>query len=223
MRILVVEDEVKIARLISKALKAEGFAVDNAYDGKEGEELALVNQYDLIILDIMMPGQDGWQVCEALRKENLKVPILMLTALDEISDKVKGLNLGADDYLAKPFHFEELIARIRALIRRNSGNISNTISCYGIELDLEKHEAMREGLALELSAKEFALLELFITNPEKVLSREFITEHIWDMNFDTQSNIIESYIKFLRQKVDKPFKKQLIKTIRGVGYKFTDK
>ena len=222
MRILIIEDEVKISKLINRALETEGFAVDTTDNGSSGIELSLVNQYDLIILDIMLPGKNGWQVCRELRNKQLKTPILMLTALDDVDDKIKGLNLGADDYLPKPFHLAELVARIRALIRRNTGNISNIIELYNIILNQDRHEVSREGVKLNLSAKEFALLELFMTNPEKVLTREYITEHIWDMNFDSQSNIIESYIKFLRQKVDRPFEKQLIKTIRGVGYKFSN-
>ena len=222
MRILLIEDDKKISAALSKGLKSEGYAVDTAGDGIIGQELAEINNYDLIILDIMLPKQDGLQTCANLRKNKILTPILMLTALDDVSDKIKGLDQGADDYLAKPFHLGELLARMRALIRRRGENRSAVLENFGIKLDMNTHKAYREGKEVQLSAKEFALLELFMMKPNKILSREMISEHLWDMNFDPRSNVIESFIKFLRQKIDKDFKKQLIQTVRGAGYIFTD-
>jgi len=222
MRILLIEDDKKISAALSKGLKSEGYAVDTAGDGIIGQELAEINNYDLIILDIMLPKQDGLQTCSNLRKNKVLTPILMLTALDDVSDKIKGLDQGADDYLAKPFHLGELLARMRALIRRHGENRSAVLENFGIKLDLNTHKAYREGKEVQLSAKEFALLELFMMKPNKILTREMISEHLWDMNFDPRSNVIESFIKFLRQKIDKDFEKQLIQTVRGAGYIFTD-
>ena len=222
MRILLVEDDKKISAALSKGLRTEGYAVDSAADGLNGEELAIINNYDLIILDIMLPKQDGWQTCANLRKANILTPILMLTALDDVSDKIKGLDSGADDYLAKPFHLGELLARMRALLRRGNEIKSAVLEKFGLQLDLNTHIANREGKDIQLSAKEFALLELFMMNPNKILSRETISEHLWDMNFDPRSNVIEAFVKFLRQKIDKDFDKQLIQTIRGAGYIFRD-
>jgi DNA-binding response OmpR family regulator len=222
MRILLIEDDKKISAALSKGLKSEGYAVDTAGDGIIGQELAEINNYDLIILDIMLPKQDGLQTCANLRKNKILTPILMLTALDDVSDKIKGLDQGADDYLAKPFHLGELLARMRALIRRRGENRSAVLENFGIKLDMNTHKAYREGKEVQLSAKEFALLELFMMKPNKILSREMISEHLWDMNFDPRSNVIESFIKFLRQKIDKDFEKQLIQTVRGAGYIFTD-
>ena len=222
MRILLIEDDKKISAALTKGLKSEGYAVDTAGDGINGEELAEINNYDLIILDIMLPKQDGLQTCSNLRKNKILTPILMLTALDDVSDKIKGLDQGADDYLAKPFHLGELLARMRALIRRKSEVRSAIIENFGVKLDLNKHKAYREGKEIQLSTKEFALLELFMMKPNKIITREMISEHLWDMNFDPRSNVIESFIKFLRQKIDKDFEKQLIQTVRGAGYIFTD-
>ncbi len=222
MRVLLVEDDKKISAALSKGLKAEGYAVDSASDGVKGEELASINNYDIIILDIMLPKQDGWQTCANLRKRKILIPILMLTALDDVSDKIKGLDSGADDYLPKPFHFGELLARMRALLRRGNEIKSSVIEKYGLKLDLNTHIASREGKEISLSTKEFVLLELFMMNPKKILSRETISEHLWDMNFDPRSNVIEAFVKFLRQKIDKDFEKQLIQTVRGSGYIFRD-
>ena len=222
MRVLLVEDDKKISAALSKGLRAEGYAVDSASDGVKGEELATINNYDLIILDIMLPKQDGWQTCDNLRKAKVLTPIIMLTALDDVSDKIKGLDSGADDYLAKPFHFGELLARMRALLRRGNEIKSSVLEKYGLKLDLNTHIASREGKEILLSTKEFALLELFMMNPNKILSRETISEHLWDMNFDPRSNVIEAFVKFLRQKIDKDFDKQLIQTVRGSGYIFRE-
>jgi two-component system, OmpR family, copper resistance phosphate regulon response regulator CusR len=223
MRILVIEDDRKIAAALKKGLKGEGFAVDVAADGAIGEELAQTNDYDVIILDIMLPKQDGWETCKNLRKMANMTPILMLTALDDVSDRIRGLNEGADDYLAKPFHFGELLARIRSLIRRHTRVRSTIVEKFGLVLDLDTHKVNREGQEISLTGKEFALLELFMMHAGKILSRQVISEHLWDMNFDPKSNVIESFVKYLRQKIDKGFSKQLIHTIRGAGYIFSDK
>ncbi|MGE5398826.1 MAG: response regulator [Ignavibacteriales bacterium] len=223
MRILVIEDDIKISSALSKGLRQESFAVDQACDGIQGEEMAKINEYDAIILDVRLPGQDGFITCQNLRKDKIITPILMLTALDDVSDKIRGLDNGADDYLSKPFHFGELLARIRSLIRRNSKVRSTIIEKYGITLDQNTHRAAREGKEITLTAKEYSLLELFLLNSDRILSREMISEHLWDMNFDPKSNIIESYVKFLRQKIDNGFASQLIHTIRGAGYIFSEK
>jgi len=198
MRILLIEDDKKIANALSKNLKAESFAVDVASDGATGEELAKINDYDVIILDIMLPGQDGWTTCNNLRRDKILTPILMLTALGDVSDKIRGLDSGADDYLAKPFHFGELLARIRSLIRHHSDVRSTTIERFGVLLNLDTHKAIRDGKEISLTSKEFALLELFMLNPNRILTRQAISEHLWDMNFDPRSNVIESFIRFLR-------------------------
>jgi DNA-binding response OmpR family regulator len=223
MRILVIEDDRKIASSISKSLRAEGYAVDVAYDGLRGEELAKVNDNDVIILDLMLPRQDGWTTCRNLRAGKVLTPILMLTALDDVSDRIRGLDSGADDYLPKPFHFGELLARIRSLARRKTDVRTSTIEMFGLRLDMNLHKAFRKGQEISLTAKEFALLELFMLNPGKILSRETISEHLWDMNFEPRSNVIEAFVKFLRQKVDRNFKEQLIHTVRGSGYLFSDR
>jgi DNA-binding response OmpR family regulator len=222
MRILLIEDDKKIASAVSKSLKSEGFAVDIAEDGIKGEELAKINQYNAIILDILLPKQDGWKTCANLRLDKISTPIIMLTALDDVLDKIKGLNSGADDYLSKPFHFGELLARIRSLIRRNSEVKSIEFDKFGIKINLNTHKAFRDGKEITLTTKEFALLELFMHNPNKILTREVISEYLWDMNFDPRSNVIESFIKFLRQKIDRGFKKTLIHTVRGSGYIFSE-
>lgn len=222
MRILIIEDDEKISAGLSKGLRQESFAVDQAFDGIRGESLAKINDYDAIILDVRLPLQDGFKTCLNLRQDKILTPILMLTALDDVNDKIKGLDNGADDYLAKPFHFGELLARLRSLIRRNSKVRSTVIIKYGISLDQNTHKALREGKEIMLTAKEFSLLELFMLNSGRILSREMISEHLWDMNFDPRSNIIESYVKFLRQKMDNGFSKQLIHTVRGAGYMFSE-
>lgn len=223
MRILLIEDDTRLAASLSKSLRAEGFAVDVARDGVSGEELAKVNENDVIILDVMLPKQDGWTTCANLRREKILTPILMLTALDDVEDKIKGLDSGADDYLAKPFHLRELLARIRSLARRKTDVRVAIIEKFGITLDLNTHRALREGKEISLTNKEFSMLEFFMMNAEKILSREALSEHIWDMNFDPKSNVIESFVKFLRQKLDKGFKTQLIHTVRGSGYIFSDR
>lgn len=223
MRILLIEDDKRVAAAISKNLRAESFAVDIASNGAEGESLAHINEYDVIVLDIMLPGQDGWITCEHLRRDNVLTPILMLTALTDVDDRIHGLNGGADDYLTKPFHFGELLARIRALARRRTEVRTTIIEKYGLRLDVNTHKAFREGREIMLTAKEFSLLEFFMLHAGKILSRESISEHVWDMNFDPRSNVIESFIKLLRQKIDKGFATPLIHTVRGAGYIFSDR
>jgi DNA-binding response OmpR family regulator len=222
MRVLLIEDDRRLTEAIAKNLRAETFAVDIARDGKLGEETAKINDYDVIVLDLMLPGQDGWTTCRNLRRDGVLVPILMLTALDDVNDKIRGLDSGADDYLTKPFHFGELLARIRSLVRRHSTVRSTTIERCGLRLDLNTHKAFRENQEITLTAKEFALLELFMLNPGRILSRQEISEHLWDMNFEPRSNVIESFVRFLRQKIDRGFDRPLIHTVRGSGYLFSD-
>jgi len=222
MRVLIIEDDKKVAATVKRHLKAESFAVDVAGEGIEGEYLAKTNDYDVIVLDLMLPDQDGWETCLNLRRDGILTPILMLTALDDVSDKIRGLNSGADDYLTKPFHTGELIARIRSLARRHTDVRESTIERFGLVLDVNTHKVIRGDKEITLSAKEFALLELFIHNPGRIISREEISEHLWDMNFDPRSNVIESFVRYLRQKVDKDFSPKLIHTVRGAGYFFSD-
>ncbi|MGA9362999.1 MAG: response regulator transcription factor [Bacteroidota bacterium] len=222
MRVLIIEDDKRIAAALSRALRAESYAVDVTGDGIVGEELAKTNDYDAIILDILLPRQDGWQTCANLRRAKVLTPILILSALDDAPDKIKGLDHGADDYLAKPYHTGELLARIRSLTRRRSEVRTSVLEHFGLKLDLATHRASREGKEVSLTAKEFALLELFMMYPGKILTREMISEHLWDMNFDPRSNVIESFIKYLRQKIDRGFSRGLIHTIRGSGYMFSD-
>jgi DNA-binding response OmpR family regulator len=222
MRILLIEDDTRIAAAITKHLKVEGYAVDVAADGLTGEELAKVNDNDVIILDLMLPRQDGWKTCSQIRRAGVLTPILMLTALDSIDDRIAGLDLGADDYLPKPFHYGELLARIRSLARRRTEVRSAVIERFGLRLDTSNRRAWREGNEIPLTAKEFSLLELFMMNPDKVLTRETISEHLWDMNFEPRSNVIESFVRFLRQKIDRGYDTPLIHTVRGAGYRLSD-
>ena len=224
MRILIVEDEHKIARAIKEGLEAESFAVDLAFEGQEGLNAARYEEYDLVILDRMLPGgMDGAEICSTLRKEGNHVPILMLTARDQVRDRVSGLNAGADDYVIKPFSFEELLARIKALLRRPHETIGTVLEAGGLTLNTTSHEVMREGKAIQLSAKEYALLEYFLRNKNKVLSKQNIITHVWDFDADILPNTVEVFIAYLRAKIDKPFKgKALLNTVRGFGYKLGD-
>lgn len=222
MRILLIEDDPRLAASVAKNLEAQTYAVDIASDGIKGEELAKVNDYDVILLDLLLPKQDGWTTCKNVRDANVMTPILMLTALDDVQDKIRGLDSGADDYLAKPFHIGELLARIRSLARRTSEVRTTIIERFGLRLDITVHKAWREGREISLTAKEFALLELFMMHAGRIISRETISEHLWDMNFEPRSNVIESFVRFLRQKVDKGFKTSLIHTMRGAGYIFSE-
>jgi heavy metal response regulator len=219
MRILIVEDEKKIADFIKRGLKEEGYAVDVAGDGEEGNFLATTNEYDLIVLDVMLPKLDGISFCRSLREEKNATPILMLTAKDEVSDKVTGLNAGADDYLTKPFVFEEFLARVRALLRRYaSAGAATKLVVADLMVDLLTHTVTRAGKNIELTAKEFSLLEFFMRHLDSVITRTMIAEHVWDINFDTYTNVIDVYVNYLRNKIDQGFKKKLIHTVRGRGY-----
>lgn len=222
MRILVVEDKQKLANSIKKGLEQESFAVDIALDGIKGFDLAAVEDYDVIIFDLMLPGMDGMEICRKLRQEEkINTPILMLTAKNQLEDRVEGLNSGADDYLAKPFAFEELIARIRALSRRPKKTLSNILKTASLELDSSNYEVKRAGKTISLSKKEFSLLEYLLRNKNKIVSKQQLINHVWDYNADILPNTVEVYIGYLRNKIEKPFKNKpkLIKTIKGFGYK----
>jgi len=218
MRILLVEDEVKIANFIERGLKEENYIVDVASDGEKAMFLAETNPYDLIILDIMLPQIDGLTIFRELRKKKINIPILMLTAKDRVRDKVLGLNAGADDYLAKPFDFEELAARISALLRRNRDDKTGILKVADLELDQIRHKVKRAGREIQLSSKEFALLEYLMLNADHVVTRTTISEHVWHEDFDSFTNVIDVFISFLRNKIDKDFSKPLIHTIHGKGY-----
>ncbi|HUU96415.1 MAG TPA: response regulator transcription factor [Phycisphaerae bacterium] len=218
MRLLVIEDNPKMAALIQKGLTEQGYAVDVAHSGHEGEFMAASEAYDAVMLDLMLPDEDGLIVCRNLRRRGVHTPILMLTALSTTQDKVTGLDAGADDYLAKPFEFDELVARIRALLRRGQAREASTLKFEDIELDLLKRTVTRAGQKIKLTAKEFALLEYFLRNPNRVLSRTAIGEHVWDMNFEPESNVIDVYVSMLRRRIDKGYDRQLIHTMIGAGY-----
>lgn len=218
MRILLVEDERKIANFIERGLKEERYVVDVAYDGEKALYLAEINPYDLLILDIMLPLRDGLSVCKELRKKKVDAPILMLTSRGSVKDKVVGLDSGADDYLVKPFAFEELLARVGALLRRNKDNKSTVLKIDTLELDQLSHKVTRGGKEIVLTSKEYALLEYFMLNAGQVITRTMISEHVWQEDFDTFTNVIDVYVNYLRNKIDKGFKVQLIHTIRGSGY-----
>lgn len=223
MKILVVEDEHRIASSIKEGLENDYYAVDVASDGREGYVMATSEDYDVILLDVMMPEMDGFTVCSKLRKEGIKTPILMLTAKSQNFDIVNGLDHGADDYLAKPFSFDVLLARIRALIRRPKESLGEIISVGDLRLDPATKIVTRSKKEIVLSQKEFAILEYMMRNPNRVLSKNNIISHVWDFDSDVLPNNVEVFINFLRNKVDKPFKKQLIQTVRGFGYKISDK
>ena len=218
MRILVIEDEKKIADFIKRGLKEEGYAVDLAIDGENGLFLATTNDYDLILLDLMLPKIDGITVCKRLREEKNPSPIIMLTAKDALKDKVTGLDAGADDYLTKPFAFEELLARIRAILRKKGERQATKLEVDDLSLDLYTHKVTRSGKEIELTSKEYTLLEYLMRNAGKVVTRTMISEHVWDIDFDTFTNVIDVYINYLRNKIDSGAKKKLIQTVRGRGY-----
>ena len=221
MRILVVEDEKKINDIIVKTLKQEKYGVDSCFDGEEALDYIFSVEYDIILLDIMLPKRDGFEVMESMRKKGIKTPVLFLTARDQIEDRVKGLDLGADDYLVKPFAFEELLARIRVVLRKNSvsgEDSGNILKIANLTVDCNKHEVFRDEISIKLSAKEFSILEYMMRNKGRVVSKEKIEEHVWDFDYEGGSNIVEVYIKFLRKKIDNDFSPKLIHTIRRVGY-----
>jgi len=220
MKILLIEDEPKVVEFIKKGLEEKGYETEVAYDGQMGERLALKGKYDLIILDVILPHLNGYELCKRLREKGLQIPILMLTALGTTEDKVSGFDAGADDYLVKPFEFAELLARIRALSKRSSGLIqtSRLIKMADLVLDLDKKSACRGDKSIELTAKEFALLEFLMVNKGRVLSRADIAEKVWDITFDTGTNVVDVYINILRKKIDKDFEHKLIHTKIGHGY-----
>jgi DNA-binding response OmpR family regulator len=220
MKVLVIEDNPKMASAIAKGLRDHGFAADVTHTGYEGEEMGAGGTYDAIVLDLMLPDRDGVEICRNLRRRCVKTPILMLTALSGTQDKVSGLDAGADDYLAKPFEFEELMARMRALMRRGEASEGRTLRCDDLELDVYTRQAVRGEQKYELSNKEFALLEYLMRNPNRVLSRTQIGEKVWDMNFEPGSNVIDVYISSLRKKLDRGEGKPLIHTIKNAGYRF---
>lgn len=221
MRILIVEDEHRIAHSLQKGLEQERFAVDVAYTGGEGYDLASTEDYDLIILDIMLPGMDGISICKELRNNKIHTPILLLTAKGQTSEKVAGLNSGADDYLTKPFSFDELLARMRALLRRKGTVVQTSISIDDLSMDVGRFEVKRGGELISLTNKEFSLLEFLLSKQNQVVTKDQIIQHVWNFDADILPNTVEVYIKKLRDKIDNHFpnKKQLIKTIRGFGYK----
>ncbi len=218
MRILLVEDEKKIAGFIKRGLKEKGHAVDVASNGNDGLFQAQEVPYDLIVLDVMLPGKDGIFICRQLRKQNINVPILMLTARDDVEDKVSGLDAGADDYLTKPFQFAEFLARVRALLRRKDGDKKTRLKIADLELDQITHRVTRAGKEIDLTSKEYTLLEYFMLNANQVVTRTMISEHVWDDDFDSFSNVINVYVNYVRKKIDTGFEKKLIHSIRGTGY-----
>ena len=219
MRILVVEDSRRLAGIIKRGLLEEGYAVDNAYDGEEAEYMAETTPFDVVILDIMLPKKDGLAVCRDLRGKNVNTPVLMLTAKDSVEDKVLGLDSGADDYLVKPFAFSELLARIRALLRREVLPKTQKFQVGDLSLDPQSREVWRDGSRLELTAKEYSILEYFMRRPNAVVTRTMLGESVWDYEFDGLSNIIDVYVRRLRQKIDQDGQASLIQTVRGAGYR----
>lgn len=218
MRILVVEDQIKMANFIKRGLTEVGYSAAIAETGESAEAMFADNVFDLIIMDINLPGQSGLDTARHFRRDGFRGPILMLTALGTTRDKVHGLDAGADDYLTKPFEFEELLARIRALLRRHSGDVQTALKFDDLEMDLTTRKVKRGGHEISLTNREFSLLEYFLRNPEKPVTRTALSEHVWDVHFDTESNVIDVYVNLLRKKIDQPFEKKLIHTVVGVGY-----
>lgn len=218
MKILIVEDEIKTGDYLKQGLGEAGFTVDLTRDGFDGMQMALAEPYDLVVLDVMLPSLDGWQVIQALRKAGQGTPVIFLTARDQVGDRVKGLELGADDYLVKPFSFAELLARVRTLLRRGKTTEPSILKVADLELDLLKRRVQRAGERIDLTAKEFTLLELLMRRQGEVLPRSLIASQVWDMNFDSDTNVIEVAVRRLRAKVDDNFNPKLIRTVRGMGY-----
>ncbi len=218
MRVLIVEDQIKTCDYLRQGLTESGFVADVARNGLDGQHLALTGEYDVVVLDVVLPGVDGWQVLSEMRRQGKQTPVLFLTARDKVEERVKGLELGADDYLVKPFAFSELLARVRALIRRRGAHEPETLRVADLEVDLLRRRATRAGCRVALTAKEFTLLVLLMRRRSEVLSRTLIAEQVWDMNFDSDTNVVEVAVRRLRAKVDDPFEPKLIHTIRGMGY-----
>lgn len=218
MKLLLIEDEPKTAAYLRKGLTEHGFVVDLADNGMDGLHLAVTGGYALVIVDVMLPGRDGWSVVAELRKHDRTLPVLFVTARDAVEDRVKGLELGGDDYLVKPFAYSELLARVRALLRRGAARQVEHLSIADLEVDVVRHRARRAGRRLDLSPKEFALLSLLLRRAGEVMSRTLIAEQVWDMNFDSDTNVVDVAVRRLRRKVDDPFETKLIHTVRGVGY-----
>jgi DNA-binding response OmpR family regulator len=222
VRVLVVEDEVKMAGLLKRGLEEEGYAVDVARDGSEALWLGAENPYDAVILDVMLPDLDGFEVCRRLRSDGRWAPVLMLTARDAVPDRVAGLDAGADDYLTKPFSFTELFARLRALLRRGAGERPAVLRAGDLALDPATRKVTRGGTPIELTAKEFALLEYLLRHPDEALTRTRIIEHVWDFAYDGDSNVVDVYVRYLREKIDRPFGRDSIETVRGTGYRLRE-
>jgi two-component system, OmpR family, response regulator len=222
MRVLVVEDEAKLAQVLARGLREEGYAIDVTGRGEEALWMAKANPYDAILLDVMLPGADGFEICRRLREIGVWSPVLMLTARDAVDDRVSGPDAGADDYLAKPFSFEELLARIRALVRRAPAERPVVLEAGDLRVDPAAHRAWRGDTELDLSAKEFSLLELLVRRPGKVFTRSELLDGAWDMSFERRSNVVDVYVRYLREKIDRPFGRDSIETVRGVGYRLRE-
>lgn len=225
MKVLIVEDEIKLGNILYQGLREQGMTVDVARDGSKGLELALANPYDAVVLDVMLPQKNGFEVLRELRATGSRMPVLMLTARSGVEDRVKGLDLGADDYLPKPFSFKELLARIRAITRRPNVEPQTVLKVGDLELNPQQHEVRRAGQPIELTAREFTLLEFLLRRKEAVVTRAMILDHVWDADFEGEggSNVVEVYINYLRRKIDNPFPRKLIHTIRGTGYILQEK
>jgi len=223
MKLLIVEDEKKSASYLKKGLQEAGFVVDVADNGEDGLDMALRGDYDLALLDIMLPGCDGWHILTEIRRRGLELPVMFLTARDGVEDRVKGLELGADDYLPKPFAFSELVARLRTVLRRGPVRQADVLTIADLEVDSQKRKASRAGRPITLTQKEFSLLLLLCRRSGEVLTRTYIAEQVWDMNFDSETNVIDVHIRRLRQKIDESFDSALIHTVRGVGYVLEDR
>lgn len=222
MRVLLIEDNRRLNNSLKASLIEEGYAVDAAFDGVEGEELAEATAYDAIILDVMLPLKDGLEVCQSLRRKHINTPVIMLTARDSVEDRVLGLDSGADDYLVKPFAMHELLARLRALLRRESSHKSGVLQVDDLIVDPATHWVERDGHSIDLTAKQYALLEYFMRHPNQLITREMIENHVWNYDFESTSNVVDVYLRRLRRQIDDPYEVKLFETIRGAGYRLRD-